>query len=581
MRPLIFFFFISYTALGQLSIVGDNYIFVEDNFIFVTDNVNLQQADSKLYLRNDAQLLQGTGTTGNLGSGQLSVYQRGTTHNYAYNYWCSPVGNNLTSGNENFRANLIDDATGLLTSNDVTFINYDGTSSPLVIASYWIYTFENSEFYSDWVYRGDIGTIAPGLGFTMKGTSGSSNSQLYDFRGKPNNGTITNTVMADVWTLIGNPYPSSLDAMAFIHDTDNSAAITGTLYYWEQDLTVFSHYIADYVGGYATYTINSAGTVETFIPATFDTYNSDGSLNTVGSSSTSGKQAQRYIPVGQGFMVEGSNPTTGIVRTTNAHREYYPQSGAQSVFFRNADSNANAFTETITDYHTVPNDYKRFRLNIDFNDLYTRQLVQTFHDTEATINFDYGLESKSPNDVANDAYWIVENEPFIAQALPLDINTTKIPIIFKLETQQNLRVRIADIQHFDDNQPVFLHDKETDSYANLRNNFFEINLPQGIYNTRFEIVFVNDSALSVSEFENDDVLLYQDNYSNLLNILNPNYKEVISVTIYDLLGKKIIANEYKGVKSSYTINTKGLSTGTYIVHVFAEQKWITKKIIIK
>ena len=57
-------------------------------------------------------LIQGTGTTGNSGVGELSVYQSGNTNQWAYNYWCSPVGNNSSSlGNESARINLIDEAT--------------------------------------------------------------------------------------------------------------------------------------------------------------------------------------------------------------------------------------------------------------------------------------------------------------------------------------------------------------------------------------------------------------------------------------------------------------------------------------
>ena len=55
--------------------------------------------------------------------------------------------------------------------------------------------------------------------------------------------------------------------------------------------------------------------------------------------------------------------------------------------------------ETKNNFSVVPNDYKRFRLNINFNNTYTRQLIKTFHAT-ATNGFDYGLESKiNANDI--------------------------------------------------------------------------------------------------------------------------------------------------------------------------------------
>ena len=52
----------------------------------------------------------------------------------------------------------------------------------------------------------------------------------------------------------------------------------------------------------------------------------------------------------------------------------------------------------------MPEDYKRFRLNLDFNETYTRQLMLNFHQT-ATAGEDYGLETISPETLDSDAYW--------------------------------------------------------------------------------------------------------------------------------------------------------------------------------
>ncbi|NNK22101.1 MAG: secretion protein, partial [Winogradskyella sp.] len=139
---IILTFFGINSICAQLTVRNDAYIFVDDNVVFVEDNINLQEANSMMYLRNESQFIQGTGVTGNSGLGQLSVQQRGTSNEYAYNYWCSPIGNNsLASGNENFQVDLIDDSTGLITSIDAAFTaNFNGTSSPLTISSNWLYT---------------------------------------------------------------------------------------------------------------------------------------------------------------------------------------------------------------------------------------------------------------------------------------------------------------------------------------------------------------------------------------------------------------------------------------------------------
>ena len=165
------------------------------------------------------------------------------------------------------------------------------------IEPYWVWKFIASDNYADWVHVQGNTNVNPGEGFTMKGTIGSGDAQRYDFRGKPNNGAISVSVLNNQFTLTGNPYPSALDARAYIWDTNNRTTITGTLHYWEQDPSTNSHYLNEYNGGYATYTINASGTVETFISAVFNTYNGDGSIN-ISNTGARSKTARRYIPIG-------------------------------------------------------------------------------------------------------------------------------------------------------------------------------------------------------------------------------------------------------------------------------------------
>ena len=78
---LFYLTFLSFTfcqlSLAQLTVRNDAFIFASDIEVYVEDDVNLTEANSTFYLRNEAQLLQGSGNTGNSGVGKLSVYQEG------------------------------------------------------------------------------------------------------------------------------------------------------------------------------------------------------------------------------------------------------------------------------------------------------------------------------------------------------------------------------------------------------------------------------------------------------------------------------------------------------------------------
>lgn len=595
-------------AQADLHVGTNSYIYVDGTAfasgptvapLFVTDDVDLD-TDGFIYLRNQAQLIQGN-SVGNSGTGQLSVYQTGTSNTYMYNYWGSPVGlNSGVAGNTNFRPNnaLYGETAAPITSLPATYVsapNYDGVAgspgTPPVIADFWFYSFVGTSAppneYQDWAAVGSAGTLAPGLGFTMKGNP--SGAQQYDFRGRPNNGLITAPINSNRETLVGNPYPSAIDARAFIHGNANNASIinAATLSFWEQDPTgSTSHVLTNYNGGYATYTINASGpVVDLYTPATFDTYNADGTFNSTGSGST-GKNIYRYIPVGQGFTVE-SDGTAGSIQFTNAMRVFQKEGAGFSEFYRLAnseESNSNDeanYEEANYDENglsIMPEGYKRFRLNLDFNETYTRQLAQTFHHT-ATPGEDYGLETKSPASLESDAYWPQGEKAFNGQAFAFDLEL-RIPMVINIDNAQLLRFRIFDVQNFDE-QEIYIHDIETGEYINLRENNYEINLAEGSYTNRFEITFQQES-LSVAEISTSDFDVFQNIKYEELTVLNPNGWDVKSVELFDVSGKRVLNATNLGNQSDYRFSTKSLSEGVYIATIGVDGKQdLSKKVIIK
>lgn len=605
-------------SFAQLTVTNNAYIFVDGNGftsapnvapLFVTNEVNLDGANSNIYLRNDAQLIQDfTATTStNSGTGQLSVYQTGNVNQWAYNYWCSPVGNNSAAlGNENARVALLKDATnvpslgdptGTTSFSDAVFIaGYNGSATPLTISHRWLWTYQTSSLYADWVYAGETGPILPGLGFTMKGNgTGATGSQLYDFRGKPNNGTMANAVTDNDFTLVGNPYPSAMDSAAFIHDPQNVAAINGTLFYWEQDASIAatqSHFLQDYVGGYSSFTINSSGVIISNAPAVFFKYDEQDNVLPVppGPPTNGTKMAQRYIPIGQGFMVEGRTGSSGTVRTKNAHR-VFEKAGAQSVFFRNSNnSSENTETEnTVIQFQDnglpiVPSDYKRFRINVEFTTneaKYVRQLLLNFHET-ATAGFDYGLELNSSDNLSSDAYFSQNDEDYIGQAFPFETALT-IPLVVEIAQQQPLTFRIFDIQNFDDSQGIYIHDIVNDVYVDLRQQNYDINIEPGNYTDRFEIVFTTQGTLGVDEFDITSLTIRQNNGINELSVLNPKGLNVKTIEVYDVAGKRILKSDFDSVSEKYNLSTLRLSDGVYVVNVLSNSNTAVKsqKIIVK
>lgn len=594
----------SYVYVDGTTFTGDPAILANEASLFVTNGVNLV-GNGNIYLRNDAQLLQGN-NVGNSGTGRLSVLQTGNSNVYMYNYWGSPVGlNSGAAGNTTLRPNinLYLETGPPINSNLYTYLpGYDGSNTQ--IANYWLYTFIGLpstpllDAYEDWIGLGggvsgdQNGILAPGYGFTMKGSP--SGAQQYDFRGRPNNGDITVTLNPNRETLVGNPYPSALDALAFIHDPRNAgladysgALMTGVLKYWEQRAGATSHVLSNYVGGYALYTISSTGT-SSYTPAPFYMYNPDGTPAggpLPGPGNLGIKTPRRYIPVGQGFMVEGT-ATASDVTFSNSQRVFYKQSGADSEFFRTSETSSNTYTESQYNedgFNIVPDDFKRFRINVGFNnngnESYSRQLLMNFHHT-ATDGFDYGLEAKISEQVASDANWVLEGVPYVIQAFNYNMEL-RIPLVVKIGSQQAVMFRILDVQNFDTDQPIFIHDIENGVHVNLRENNYEINLPQGTYTDRFEITFTAD-ALNIDQVVTaDDLNIFQNNQLAQLNIANPKLLDVKQVRLYEVSGKQIFNEKNLSKETNYSFSTKNLSQGVYIASItLADNQVISKKIVV-
>lgn len=567
-------------------------MYVKNEVLYVQQDINLAST-SNLYLRNNAQLVQGTtGTSSNTGAGLLSVYQEGTSDNYDYNYWCSPVGNaSVASGNENFGITMLNRPTSSIVSTPATILAQsieDGTSNPFAIASAWVYKLINGVDYSQWIFVGGASTLAPGEGFTMKGTSGTDatdpegtgitnnpgGAQRYDFRGKPNDGNITISLGANNTTLTGNPYPSALHLNAFLLDASNTAT-GGIAYFWEQDKTVNSHTLVNYRGGYGSYSPISLVSNGVYVPATFNSYNADGSINNTGSSSGLAIQ-RKYSPIGQGFVINATASGTAIFK--NAHRAFYKEGTGFSQFEKHAPKEKNTKKEQATD--GVVEEVSLLRLNTIINNQFTRQLALAFV-PEATDGIDYGIDALNVNDELPDdvTFWI-EDGNYVIQGVNFD-DTKKIPLAAKVTNNTTFKFYIPEVVNFDPTQMIYLYDALDDSYHDIKNGTYEIAVLPGTYPDRFKITFKNEKTLGTGSQTTKQFFITQDNVNNNLKVSNPNNLALKSFKLYDMLGKVVLSKKDLGTEQNYIFSTNGLSSGVYIAEFLTtDNERFDEKIVI-
>jgi Secretion system C-terminal sorting domain len=603
---VILLFGIGQSSIAQLY-VSNNYVYVADKYLYVKQGVNLQNTGN-LYLRNQSQLLQAkTGSSSNAGAGKMSVFQEGSVNNFAYNYWCSPVGNSITaSGNESFGITMLNQPTSNTASTPATLLamsSNNGISNPLSISQGWVYKFLSSSLYSQWFGVFGATTINSGEGFTMKGTSGTDASysdagatnnpgskQRYDFRGRPNDGDITINLAAGSRTLTGNPYPSAIDLKAFLLAATNS---TGIAYFWEQDKTVNSHLLTAYKGGYGTYSplggsvVVPYGNMGIYVPATYYAYDGAGT-QIAGSVGTGSNYERRFCPIGQGFMLEGS--VTGTVTMQNSFRVYQKEGAANySQFERNSSTSTpnevNDFLPAIPsvsgfDYTTVSTKpVPQIRLNCLLNNTGVRQVALVFQ-SGASDGFEIGMDAKSPDPTAEtDMYFVIDNSAFVIDVIDFDINK-RIPIGFKNPTPATFKIAVGEIINFDGAEHVYLHDKVSDFYYEITDSEYELSLPSGVNNSQYEITFIN-AALGIPTLASDSFEVLQNNSTKSLTVVNPNLMTIKSIQLYDISGKLIFNKTNLGAKEKYQYPTSGYSDAVYIAKITtSDNQEFNKKITI-
>lgn len=560
-----------------------------NNFQLTVANL-LTLTSGILRLTDEAQLLQ-LGDVANpiAGSGKLLRDQQGKKSSFHYNYWSSPVsldGINYTV------SDVLRDGTDAVTNpynpSSISFNNAfdyaDGAiSSPIKVSNRWIYKYTlASTNYNSWQNIGCAGNVKIGEGYTMKGVTGTatvSDVQNYVYSGKPNNGIINLSIGLNQSYLVGNPYASALDANEFILDNMRDSGgrasgnrFNGALYFYD-NFGGNSHYLANYVAGYATYTL-MGGVVA---------ISNDPMINNNGSSGV--KVPQRYIAVGQAFFVNSvvdpglvaNNPnlagaiTGGSITFKNSQRVFKTEASGQSVFFKSSNNNSNQVTEDVR---------PKIRLQYDSPSNMHRQIL-IGADVNATLQYDFGFDGVMADVNPDDMYWSLQGAKLVIQAIP-DFNLSQVvPLSLKITNQGNNIIKIASIENIAADQGIYLYDGVSGIYHDLRSSDFSIALPAGEYNNRFSLRFSNQ-ALSVNDNElSEGVSIY---YSDdFINIKNQLYDVIVeNVQLFSILGQRVFEHKMGNEdQTNMQFSVSGLSAGTYIVKTTTDKGIFSKKVIIE
>lgn len=605
MKKIIFFFYITTTiCIAQDLYVSNNaniFIYVDGAgfndydtttnpnaaTLFVTDDIELAGANSIIYLRNEAQLLQ-SGNVGNTGTGYLERGQRGTASLHNYNYWGSPVWsatNSYTIDDILFNGT---DVNNVQSINWSTAYDADNSTNPITMSSYWLYAFDDNanDDYDAWEHRGESTSINHGLGFTMKGSGSGNGTQLqnYMFRGIPNNGTITNNLAPGNQTLVGNPYPSSIDAREFIRDNipggnpGTTTSIVGTLRFWRQSTTINTHYLAVYQGGYASLTL-AGGVAATTYP-----FEISGSGDAGNANYTPGY----YIPVAQGFFVDDDgDANTENIQFKNSQRFFKKEALGVSVFLEpndEGDDNTVSSLEDDSVANSIDDDIQRIRLTYKTPEGAFRHLLLAFtQNDEATDDFDYGYDAKNNESLPSDLNWIIDGENYIIQGVG-KFNIDKVyPLEMVLGEKGQIEISLINLENFENEIDVFVYDSFEKTYTKLNSIDYSTDLDAETYKDRFFITFKesNDTLDLTEETLNDIKINYLSESKNIF-VSVPSSISVNQIQLMNVAGQNIKTwNSFNSQNNNvFKIPLRQVSEGVYVLKLLSDSGTVNKKVIV-
>ncbi|MGE5943304.1 MAG: T9SS type A sorting domain-containing protein, partial [Flavobacteriales bacterium] len=577
---------------------------------------NYLELEGVIDLVGESQLVQTEGSIIDADSGgYIERDQQGNANSFNYNYWSSsvsPIGGNtstmgtgISSTNSNYTiAGVLNDGTLSSSYQSLTYgtsafaADSNTPTTPKTISSYWLYKFYGiSDDYGSWTKINQSSSLLAGEGFTMKGTSGSaalSDYQNYVFKGLPNNGDISlplNKISgANVDRLIGNPYPSAIDAIEFILDNlsvadggnnVNGTIFNGALYFWDHFGEQNSHILKDYVGGYATYSLIGGA-----IAISNDT-RIDANL------STGSKIPGQYIPVNQGFFVstiiEGFENDNGLPIATveggdivfkNSQRVFAPEDGSTSSFLK--PSIRRKLTRSQTNRQINANN-PLIRLMYDSPLGYHRQLV-IGASSKASNKFDLGYDAFMIDVNQEDLYWIIDEGKFIIQGVESFDDSQELPLGLIVKKAGLARIKVDTLENTDPKLNLYIKDEVTKEVFEINDKPFEIYLEPGTYNDRFKLVFRSSESSPTSEVAseveiNNTISVFYNTELSELKIINKHSVNISEVRLYNMLGqikKTIKLNSSKDI--SIPIDP---DSGIHIVKLNTNNGVINKKINVE
>lgn len=505
------------------------------NSLTVTEGVTVAATApvGNIILDDDSSLVQVTDVVTNNNTGNITFNRTTNIVRTDYVYWSSPFSAlNVASISPGTSTNFIykwDPSIANSNGGQGNWVN--GNDSPMTVGKGYIVRSPDTHPYTPTDYTATV-------------------------NGRPNNGVITTTIgrgsivspmtgnngvaitaTDDNWNLVGNPYPSSIDAVKFL--TDNNSNLS------ELSVRLWTH--------------NSpiGGTSSSF----YNSYNW-GYSDSYTRFNISGPNPPGFggkIASGQGFFIL-SNETSPSIVFNNTMRRFDHDN---SQFFRTSNANVNLSTL----------ERSRIWLSI-LNEANVNATTMVCYVDGATMEKDRLFDAPYTQDSSIGIYSLIGNEGMNIQGRPAFDQSDIVPLGYSVEQNGIFKIAIADVDGLFENaeQDIYLEDTALGIMHNLRANYYTFTTNSGTFDTRFKLHF-RSTALGNPQHDEMNTFTFINN--NILNIRS--LKNIEQVEIHDITGKLIKSCRVSDVKQNFETDFN-YPNGVYLIKIKLDNGvFVTKK----
>jgi hypothetical protein len=356
------------------------------------------------------------------------------------------------------------------------------------------------------------------------------------FEGTPNTGDIAIALSYasenQSYNSVGNPYPSPISITKFL-DT-NAEAINGTLWLWRKtgDPAKSSYATVTKLG----YQSNAAPDPDnTTIQDPFALHE-EGILNT-----------------GQGFLVKAT--------------------AGQDLVFDNAmrlPVNSQSFFRTASQKDGDDDEEtSRLWLNLTAENVFSQVLIG--YTEEGTTGYDNSFDGEAIMDGKTTLYSFAGTKKLAIQARPEFEDDDIVPLGFKTETAGTFTFALDHVDGiFADDQHIYIIDTANSSVNDITEEGYTFTCAAGTFENRFKVVYDEDTAgTDTPAAIEKGIIVYSSNHQVKIE----STEEIVSVTVYDLLGRivftadNIAATDFSSADINVTapvITRITLSNGTVV-----------------